>query len=91
MKNPIILLACAALVSTAVIAGDDKDKDSKGSTSTFKTLDTDADGKLTKEELAGNEGLSGSFDRLDSNSDGYVSKREFQRNTMPKRDSSTSY
>jgi Ca2+-binding EF-hand superfamily protein len=91
MKYQIILLASAALVSTAAIAGDDKDKDSKGATSTFKTLDADADGKLSKEEVAGNEGLSGSFDRLDSNSDGYVSKREFQRNTMPKRDSSASY
>jgi Ca2+-binding EF-hand superfamily protein len=91
MKYQIILLAAAALVSTAAIAGDDKDKDSKGEPSMFKTLDADADGKLSKEEVAGNEGLSGSFDRLDSNSDGYVSKREFQRNTMPKRDSSASY
>jgi Ca2+-binding EF-hand superfamily protein len=89
MKYQVILLASAALVSTAAIAGDDKD--AKGATSTFQALDKDADGKLSQEEVAGNTGLSGSFEKLDSNSDGFISKREFNRNTMRKPASSTGY
>jgi Ca2+-binding EF-hand superfamily protein len=80
MKSGLILLCSAALLSTAAIA-DDK-SDSKGSGDTFKTLDADGDGKISKEEAAANEHLANSFDRLDGNSDGYVSQREFRRNTM---------
>jgi Ca2+-binding EF-hand superfamily protein len=87
MKYQIILLASAALFAAAAIAGDDK---AKGATSTFEALDKDADGKLSQEEVSGNDSLAGNFDRLDSNSDGFVSKREFRRNTM-KRDTSTTF
>jgi Ca2+-binding EF-hand superfamily protein len=90
MKYQIILLASAALVSAAALADDREDKDTRGASSTFEMLDKDSDGKLSEEEVAGNDKLSGSFDRLDSNDDGFVSKREFRRNTM-KRDTSTTF
>ena len=91
MKYQIILLASAALVSTAAMAGDDESKHSKGKTTVFETLDKDADGKLTQEELSGNEALSASFSRLDGDKDGFVSKREFQRNTVRKPDRTVGY
>jgi Ca2+-binding EF-hand superfamily protein len=90
MKQALALLSSLALLSVA--AADDRtaddDKSQRGATNTFQTLDADSDGKLSKEEVAGNDALSGSFDRLDSNSDGFVSKREFRRNTMPRRETS---
>jgi Ca2+-binding EF-hand superfamily protein len=88
MKHALAILSSLALLSVA--AADDRaaddDKSKRGASSTFQTLDADADGKLSKEEVAGNDALSGNFDRLDSNSDGFVSKREFRRNTMSRRD-----
>jgi hypothetical protein len=80
MKTGLILLCSAALLSTAAIA-DDK-SDSTGSGGTFKSLDADGDGKITKDEAAANAHFANSFDKLDRNSDGYVSKREFRLNTM---------
>ena len=80
MKTSLILLCSAALLSSAVLA-DDK-MESKSSGDTFKSLDTDNDGKISKEEAAANEHFAAGFDRLDGNSDGYVTKREFNRNTM---------
>jgi Ca2+-binding EF-hand superfamily protein len=90
MKYQIILLASAALVSTAAMAGDNE-KQSKSETSAFEMLDKDADGKLTQEEVSGNETLSASFTRLDGDNDGVISKREFQRNTRRKPDRTVGY
>lgn len=85
MKTRIILLCSAALLSSAALANEAaNDTDAKGAGATFKALDTDGDGKLSKDEAAANTQLSASFDKLDGNSDGFVSKREFQRNTMPR-------
>jgi Ca2+-binding EF-hand superfamily protein len=89
MKYHLILLSCAALASTGALADDSKS--GKGATSTFEALDKDADGKLSQEEVAGNDTLSSNFAKLDANSDGFVSKGEFRRNTMRKRDSSSGY
>jgi Ca2+-binding EF-hand superfamily protein len=82
MKNQMVLLCSAALLCTAALAGEEKSNE--GASATFETLDADADGKLSRDEVAGNSTLSGNFAALDGNSDGFVSKREFQRNTMPK-------
>ena len=82
MKTRLIVLCSAALLSTAAVANDpDAGKDTKDN---FATLDTDSDGKLSKEEAAGSASLSTNFTMIDRNSDGYISKGEFRRNTMPK-------
>jgi Ca2+-binding EF-hand superfamily protein len=80
MKIPVMLLCGAALVSTAALADDRSN--TKESGDTFKALDTDNDGKISKEEASANQHFSNTFDKLDGNSDGYITKREFQRNTM---------
>jgi Ca2+-binding EF-hand superfamily protein len=87
MKYQIVLLASAALVATAVVAGDGEKK-TKGASSTFEMLDKDSDGKLSREEISGSESLTANFTMLDSDSDGYVSKGEFKRNTRAKPDRS---
>jgi Ca2+-binding EF-hand superfamily protein len=81
MKTRLMLLCAAVLLSSAALADDNK-MDEKGSGDTFKALDTDGDGKVSKSEAAANEHFANSFDKLDGNSDGYVTKREWQRNTM---------
>lgn len=90
MKHQIVFLTAAALLSASVLADDREEKDAKGASSSFASLDKDSDGKLSQEEVAGSDALSGSFERLDTNDDGFVSKREFRRNTM-KRDTSTTF
>lgn len=82
MKSPLIVICSAALLSTAAVANDPETaKDAKDN---FATLDTDSDGKLSKDEAAGSASLSSNFTMIDRNSDGYISKGEFRRNTMPK-------
>ena len=82
MKIPVMLLCTAALLSSTALADDRSN--AKESGDTFKALDADNDGKISKEEASANEHFANSFDKLDANSDGYITKREFQRNTMPR-------
>jgi Ca2+-binding EF-hand superfamily protein len=88
MKRSLIFLCSAALLATAALAEDAQEP--KGSGSLFKSLDTDGDGKVSKQEAAANDTFSKQFESLDGNSDGYVTRREFKRNTMPKPSSGSS-
>ena len=82
MKNQLIVLCTAALLSTAAVADENRADNDKSDP--FASLDADSDGTLSKEELSGSASLAASFDKLDGNSDGFISKREFRRNTRPK-------
>jgi Ca2+-binding EF-hand superfamily protein len=76
-KFAFVCAAAFALVSTAALAeGDAKPKNSVEAK--FESLDKDADGRLSKEELSGDKGLSWSFSTIDGNSDGYVTMDEFR-------------
>jgi hypothetical protein len=46
---------------------------------TFKDLDANKDGKLSKDEVAGDPTWSADFDAADTNKDGYISKSEFKK------------
>jgi Ca2+-binding EF-hand superfamily protein len=78
-----VILACSALLATAAVAGDDP-RSKEGSAETFKTLDADGDGKISKTEATADASIANNFESLDGDSDGFVSKSEFKRNTMPK-------
>ena len=77
-----VILACSALLATAAVAEDTQSK--QGSADSFKTLDVDGDGKISKTEATANASIASNFASLDGDSDGFVSKSEFKRNTMPK-------
>jgi len=85
MKYALIVLCSAALGSVAIAEDSTR---TKGSTDIFKTVDADADGRVSKEEAAANLSFANNFSALDGNSDGVVTEREYRRNTMPKKDSS---
>lgn len=82
MKTTLFALCTAAVFSGAALANDpDSAKDRND---TFASLDSDSDGRLSKEEASGSNSLTASFTMIDRNSDGYISRGEFRRNTMPK-------
>ena len=73
----LIPLVAATLLSAAAMAGD-KPKDSTQSTdATFKSLDRNADERLSQTEVATSKELSSQFAALDTDADGFLTKREF--------------
>ncbi len=46
---------------------------------TWRELDTNNDGKLSKDEVAGDLMWSSHFDAADANKDGFISKAEFKK------------
>ena len=91
MKHKFAILCAAALacVSTAALAEDAKPK--KGVEAKFESLDKDADGRLSREELSSDSGLSGSFSTIDGNSDGYVTIEEFRAKVKTKPSSGNTF
>jgi Ca2+-binding EF-hand superfamily protein len=85
MKIALVTLT-AALLSTGALANDNETTNDTGKdrNDAFATLDSDSDGKLSKDEVSGSASLSSSFSMIDRNSDGYISRGEYRRNTMPK-------
>jgi Ca2+-binding EF-hand superfamily protein len=71
----VIALIAVTLASTGALAGDMKS--TQGANATFKSLDRDADGRLSQSEATNDGKLSGQFAALDANADGYLNKREF--------------
>jgi hypothetical protein len=67
VANTAVAPASAPTASTA-----DKPK-------TWKELDINKDGKLSKDEAAGDSGLAAVFDTADTNRDGYISKVEYKK------------
>lgn len=79
----LLAVACAAPAAmaqeaTAASAGDQS----------WASLDTDANGSLSKSEAASHAALAGVFDQADSNSDGQLSADEY-RAFMAARNSAT--
>ena len=83
MKHKIAFVCAAALLTSAAFA-EDAAKPKSGVEAKFESLDKDADGRLSKEELSSDSGLSGSFHTIDGNSDGYVTKEEFRAKVKTK-------
>ena len=95
--SALLFVVGTMLFASSAEAGDKKDKKKRtdiGSAAQFKKLDTDENGKLSKEEFKkieigrkkaeGKEGRSGKiadkmFGELDSDKDGFLSPEEFKK------------
>lgn len=85
MKTRLMVLCSAALISTAAMAAQAEETNSRSDKKDmFANLDADSDGQLSKDEVATHSGLADSFSMIDRNSDGYISKGEFRRNVRSK-------
>ena len=81
-KPIITLLACALCAGTALAAGHAaKNPKPTPPVDEFKTLDTNHDGKLSKDEFAAGDkaNTAEEFDKLDKNHDGYLDHSEFSQ------------
>ena len=90
MKHKLAFVCAVALVSTAALADQDA-KPKKGVEAKFESLDKDADGRLSREELSSDSSLSGSFSTIDGNSDGYVTMEEFRAKVKTKPSSGSTF
>lgn len=55
---------------------------------TFDSLDTNGDGKISREEAAANANVSDQFSRYDQNGDGYIERSEVSAANHPPADNS---
>ena len=69
MKKVLTLLVAAIFVFAGTAEAKKK---------TFKELDTNTDGKLTKEECQGAKYLTKKFSKLDKNKDGFLTNEEIK-------------
>jgi len=82
-KFAFVCAATLAMVTTAAFA-EEAAQPKKGVDAKFESLDKDADGRLSKEELSSDSGLAGSFSVIDGDSDGYVTMNEFRAKVKKK-------
>jgi hypothetical protein len=71
---PALLLSS---LSVAAAQAAEQDKPASSAEATFKSLDRDADQRLSKSEAASDGTLARTFAYLDSDGDGYLTMREY--------------
>ncbi|MGH8174823.1 MAG: hypothetical protein ACREV5_01010 [Steroidobacter sp.] len=76
MTLKLISVFAATVLCMGVVVADDADKPMASADATFKSLDRDADQRLSKTEVASDQMLTEHFAAVDADSDGYVTKRE---------------
>lgn len=74
MTYRIRALVAAVLLSAAALA-DDKESSAEA---TFKSMDVNADGRLSPAEVTPDKEMSSQFVALDANADGFLTLREYK-------------
>jgi len=64
-------------LSVAAARAAEQDQPASSAEATFKSLDKDADQRLSKSEAANDKSLARTFAYLDANGDGYLTMREY--------------
>jgi Ca2+-binding EF-hand superfamily protein len=77
MMQKLVAASVAVLLSCGVVLADDENKPMKSADATFKSLDRDADERLSKTEVVSDSMLTDHFAAVDADSDGYLTKREY--------------
>jgi Ca2+-binding EF-hand superfamily protein len=70
IRTQVSLIVLAVLVAGATLAAE-------SAKPSFESLDKNADGKVSLNEAADNDGLFVAFKNLDTNKDGVLSREEF--------------
>jgi len=78
MKNALMTAALAAAAMTAHAATDRQPASSSDPTS-FQQVDSDRDGRISRQEAAAFSALEARFEAADANGDGALSAEEFAR------------
>jgi Ca2+-binding EF-hand superfamily protein len=76
-KELISVLLATTILSVGVVAAADQDKPTARADATFKSLDRDADQRLSKTEVAKDKMLTEHFAAVDADGDGYLTTREY--------------
>ena len=77
MKKELISMFAATVLAVGAAAAADQDKPPASADAMFKSLDRDADQRLSKSEAAKDKALMEQFAALDTDSDGYLTAREY--------------
>ena len=82
LQGWILVGVIACVTGTTAFAGAREDfyrRAAERDVETFRWLDRNNDGRLTKEEAHGNVDMQARFDDLDTNRDGVITTEELQR------------
>ncbi len=80
-----LLIAAAALAPLAVIAVENSKTQPStpaGSSSSFESLDTNQDGRISMPEASADPSLLENFSKADKNGDGYLDNAEYDKGTQ---------
>jgi Ca2+-binding EF-hand superfamily protein len=77
MKKALTSVFAATVLAVGVAAAADQDTPAAGADAMFKSLDRDADQRLSKSEAAPDKALSEHFAALDADGDGYLTTHEY--------------
>ena len=77
MMQKLTAVFFATFLAAGVAVADDEDKSKTSADATFKSLDRDADQRLSKTEVASDKMLTQHFAAVDGDSDGYLTKHEY--------------
>jgi Ca2+-binding EF-hand superfamily protein len=86
-KTAVAAAALALACGCAYAADTNKEKENQAHRG-FNEMDKNADGKLTREEAAGNKDLLKRWKNADKNNDGYLTRPEYLQE-MAKKDANT--
>lgn len=86
MSKLLVSILAATVLSVGVATADDKEKSAASADATFKSLDRNADERLSKSEVTGNTMLTEHFAAVDADSDGYLTEREYSAHMKQMKD-----
>ena len=79
-KSIITCMLVSSFATVSLYAQEKKDHPKRDPEALFKKLDTDGDGKISKDEAdkSQHKMIKEHFSEIDTNSDGFISKEEFK-------------